>query len=144
MKIKDIPFESLKQLALRNQVMQGNPRNEEICIRAGKLQGGFDWDQTDHGRNFWKHIRKHEFNEARLIFDWDNPEIQYVKEEVFTPQPHYDNSNGSLYAIATTLGLNHWEFDIFKRLVRCRKKNQFKEDLQKIKDTIDIYLDEYQ
>ena len=58
-------------------------------------------------------------------------------------QAHYNNENGSLYKIATDLGLNHWEFDIFKRLVRCRKKNQFKEDLQKIKDTIDIYLNEY-
>ncbi|MDV3882885.1 hypothetical protein CMU04_06080 [Elizabethkingia anophelis] len=60
-----------------------------------------------------------------------------------SPQPHYDNSNGSLYKLATELNLNHWEFDILKRLVRCRKKGQFKQDLQKIKDTIDIYLNEY-
>lgn len=59
------------------------------------------------------------------------------------PQPHYDNSNGSLFSLAEQLGLNHWEFDILKRLVRCRKKGQFKEDLQKIKDTCDIYLREY-
>lgn len=58
------------------------------------------------------------------------------------PQPHYDNSNGSLFQLAEQLGLNHWEFDILKRLVRCRKKGQFKEDLQKIKDTCDIYLNE--
>ncbi|HFI4796550.1 TPA: hypothetical protein ACGQK4_002269 [Elizabethkingia anophelis] len=60
-----------------------------------------------------------------------------------SPQPHYDNSNGSLYKLATELNLNHWEFDILKRLVRCRKKGQFKQDLQKIKDTIDIYINEY-
>ena len=59
------------------------------------------------------------------------------------PQPHYNNSNGSLFQLAEQLGLNHWEFDILKRLVRCRKKGQFKEDLQKIKDTCDIYLQEY-
>lgn len=79
-------------------------------------------------------------------------EVKYIAEkpkqyqigiDTFNPQPHYNNENGSLYKIATDLGLNHWEFDIFKRLVRCRKKNQFKEDLQKIKDTIDIYLNEY-
>lgn len=64
-------------------------------------------------------------------------------KETFNPQPHYDNSKGSLYKVATDLNLNHWEFDIFKRLVRCRKKGQFKQDLQKIKDTIDIYIDEY-
>lgn len=79
-------------------------------------------------------------------------EVKYIAEkpnqynigiDTFNPQPHYNNENGSLYKIANNLGLNHWEFDIFKRLVRCRKKNQFKEDLQKIKDTIDIYLNEY-
>lgn len=62
---------------------------------------------------------------------------------VFNPQSHYDNSSGSLFKIAEELGLNHWEFDIFKRLVRCRKKNQFEQDLQKIKDTVDIYLNEF-
>ena len=65
------------------------------------------------------------------------------QSEVFNPQPHYDNSKGSLYKVASDLELNHWEFDIFKRLVRCRKKNQFKQDLEKIKDTIDIYIKEY-
>ena len=60
-----------------------------------------------------------------------------------SPQPHYDNSSGSLFSLAEQLQLNHWEFDILKRLVRCRKKGQFKEDLQKIKDTCDIYLQEY-
>lgn len=79
-------------------------------------------------------------------------EVKYIAEkpkqynigiDTFNPQPHYNNENGSLYKIANDLGLNHWEFDIFKRLVRCRRKNQFKEDLQKIKDTIDIYLNEF-
>lgn len=59
-----------------------------------------------------------------------------------SPQPHYDNSKGSLFQLAEQLQLNHWEFDILKRLVRCRKKGQFKEDLQKIKDTCDIYIKE--
>ena len=62
---------------------------------------------------------------------------------VFSPQPHYDNTNGSLYAVAERLGLNAYEFDILKRVCRCRKKGQFKEDLQKIKDTVDLYLAEH-
>lgn len=82
-------------------------------------------------------------------------EYTYLSEQAFiefmglsdttdtkAPQPHYNNSNGSLFQLAEQLGLNHWEFDILKRLVRCRKKGQFKEDLQKIKDTCDIYLKE--
>lgn len=65
------------------------------------------------------------------------------KIQVFNPQPHYDNTNGSLYAAAERMGLNAYEFDILKRICRCRKKGRFKEDLQKIKDTVDIYLAEY-
>lgn len=57
---------------------------------------------------------------------------------------HYDNSNGSLYLFAENQGLNAWEFDIIKRITRCRKKGQFKDDLEKTKRVIDLYLDEYE
>ena len=57
--------------------------------------------------------------------------------------PHYDNKNGSLYKIAGNLGLNAYEFDILKRIARCRKKGQFEQDLQKIKDTVDLYIKEH-
>ena len=59
-----------------------------------------------------------------------------------TPK-HYDNSNGSLYLFAEQQGLNPWEFDIIKRIVRSRKKGNFIEDLQKTKVVIDLYLKEY-
>jgi len=57
---------------------------------------------------------------------------------------HYDNSNGSLYLFAENQGLNAWEFDIIKRITRCRKKGQFKDDLEKTKRVIDLYLKEYE
>lgn len=57
---------------------------------------------------------------------------------------HYDNSNGSLYLFAQQQGLNAWEFDCIKRLVRCRKKGQFKEDLEKTIRVIELYLKEYE
>ena len=56
---------------------------------------------------------------------------------------HYNNNNGSLYQLAEQLDLNAWEFDILKRICRCRKKGQFAEDLQKIIDTIELYKKEY-
>lgn len=68
---------------------------------------------------------------------------EHLIKEVSNPQQHYDNSKGSLYKLADELNLNHWEFDILKRLVRCRKKGQFEQDLNKIKDTVDIYLREF-
>jgi hypothetical protein len=56
---------------------------------------------------------------------------------------HYDNTNGSLYLFAEQQGLNAWEFDIIKRVVRCREKGQFKEDLEKTIRVIELYLKEH-
>lgn len=61
----------------------------------------------------------------------------------FKAPVHYDNSKGSLYKFAEDHDLNAYEFDLIKRLVRCRKKGNFREDLQKTKFLIDLYLKEY-
>lgn len=55
---------------------------------------------------------------------------------------YYDNSKGSLYQFAEDQKLNCWEFDIIKRVVRCRKKGNFIQDLEKTKFLIDLYLKE--
>ena len=68
-------------------------------------------------------------------------EIISYKEEIQTPK-HYDNSKGSIYQFCENQNLNSYEFDIIKRVVRCRKKGNFKEDLQKTKHLIDLYLKE--
>lgn len=59
-----------------------------------------------------------------------------------TPK-YYDNSKGSLYQFAEHHKLNAWEFDIIKRVVRCREKGNFIEDLEKTKKVIDLYLKEF-
>ena len=70
--------------------------------------------------------------------------FEFPKSESTDEAPkHYDNSNGSLYLFADKQGLNTWEFDIVKRIVRCRKKGNFKEDLEKTKFLIDLYLKEW-
>lgn len=56
---------------------------------------------------------------------------------------HYKNDKGSLYQFAEDHSLNSWEFDLIKRIVRCRKKGQFKEDIEKTKFLLDLYLKEY-
>jgi len=56
---------------------------------------------------------------------------------------HYNNDNGSLYKFAQDHNLNAWEFDLVKRIVRCRKKGQFQEDMEKTKNLINLYLKEY-
>ena len=55
---------------------------------------------------------------------------------------HYNNTNGSLYLFANQHELNAYEFDIIKRIARCRKKGQFKEDLEKTIRVIELYLKE--
>jgi hypothetical protein len=54
----------------------------------------------------------------------------------------YYQGNDSLYKFAEEWGLNSYEFDIIKRIVRCRHKGTFEHDLSKTKDLIDIYLKE--
>jgi hypothetical protein len=56
-------------------------------------------------------------------------------------QSHYKGKD-SLYKFAEDWGLNSYEFDIVKRIVRCRHKGCFQQDLEKTKDLIDIYLKE--
>ena len=61
------------------------------------------------------------------------------KYEAKTPH-HYDNSKGSIYQFCDNQNLNSYEFDIIKRVTRCRKKGNFREDLEKTKILIDLYL----
>ena len=65
-----------------------------------------------------------------------------TKEVPGTPS-YYDNSKGSLYQFAEHHKRNAWEFDIVKRVVRCRQKGNFIEDLEKTKKVIDLYLKEF-
>ena len=58
-------------------------------------------------------------------------------------QSHYRGKD-SLYKFAEEWALNSYEFDIIKRIVRCRHKGSFHHDLTKTKDLIDIYLREQQ
>ena len=58
-------------------------------------------------------------------------------------ESHYKGTN-SLYKFAKEWKLNAYEFDIIKRIVRCRHKGSFEDDLRKTKNVIDIYLKEYE
>ena len=72
--------------------------------------------------------------------------INQAKEDVtnlgIKKDKHYDNSKGSIYEFCENQKLNAYEFDIIKRITRCRKKGNFEEDLQKTKRVIDLYLKE--
>jgi len=70
--------------------------------------------------------------------EWDELESKVLNNN------HYDNSKGSLYQFAEDKDLNSYEFDIVKRVVRCRKKGNFIQDLEKTKFLIDLYINEYE
>ena len=67
-----------------------------------------------------------------------------IEFDTFKTPAHYDNTNGSLYLFAEQQGLNAWEFDILKRVVRSRKKGNFIEDLDKTIKVIELYKKEYE
>ena len=88
-------------------------------------------------------MRDPDVESASLIGDWDFFQFKINKTYDDIHDTHYDNSNGSLYKFAEDHKLNAWEFDIIKRVVRCRNKGQFTSDLEKTKRVIDLYLKEY-
>lgn len=55
---------------------------------------------------------------------------------------HYNNTNGSLYLFASQHELNAYEFEVIKRIVRCRKKGEWITDLEKTIRVIELYLKE--
>ena len=55
---------------------------------------------------------------------------------------HYNNENGSLYLFANQHELNAYEFEVIKRIVRCRKKGEWITDLEKTIRVIELYLKE--
>ena len=54
----------------------------------------------------------------------------------------YYKGKDSLYKFSDEWQLNSYEFDIIKRIVRCRHKGVFHQDLQKTIDVIKIYSKE--
>ena len=57
---------------------------------------------------------------------------------------HYNNKNGSLYKFANDHDLNAWEFDVIKRTVRCRKKGDWLNDINKTIKVLELYKQEYE
>jgi hypothetical protein len=119
MKISELP-KDVKKKALK---YQKNEKDKMYNKKTDDLVDAFDWEETKEGVSYW--------------IDWDDKEIEKT-------QPHYDNTNGSLYKFANDQNLNSWEFDVVKRIVRCRKKGEFETDLKKTIEVINLYLKEYE
>ena len=68
-------------------------------------------------------------------------EMKDNSKETTTPE-HYNNTNGSLYLFAEQHKLNAWEFEVIKRIVRCRKKGEFLSDIDKTIKVLELYREE--
>ena len=121
MKISELPAE-IREKALE---YQKNEVRKNYDKDTDDLRIAFMWENTEEDYDFWHKWHKKPF----------------VKQE---PPAHYDNSNGSIYKFCNDQKLNSYEFDLIKRIVRCRKKGSFIEDLQKTKDLIDLYMKEHE
>jgi hypothetical protein len=121
MKISELP-EEVRELALRYRI-NGNDN----------LRAAFAWAKTEEGTDYWG--------------QWYDRQPSYtdnlISNLILKEEPkHYDNSKGSLYKFCDEHELNSYEFDIIKRVMRCRKKGLFLEDLEKTKFAIDLYIKE--
>lgn len=80
--------------------------------------------------------------DTKLKQRFGNPEKQ--PEEVFNPEPHYNNQHGSLYKIAEQRGWNSYVFDVVKRLDRAGKKenNPVEQEIDKTINLLKLWKQE--
>jgi hypothetical protein len=125
MKISQLPA----AIRIKARENQANCKLRSYNKSTDDLATSFDWSNTVEGHYFWD--------------DWYSKDCLegLVKTTVQEPK-HYDNTNGSLYKFCEDHDLNTYEFDIIKRVMRCRKKGTFLEDLEKTKFLIDLYIKE--
>ena len=109
--------------------------SENDVYLTKKNHGGYSHElDIDDIKAHFKPIDKEEITQTA--------KLQSVTD--FQTPNHYDNSKGSIYQFCENQNLNSYEFDIIKRVVRSREKGNFKEDLEKTKHLIDLYLKEYE
>jgi hypothetical protein len=113
----------------------------KVKVKKAKKQDA--WYDMHIGRTF-EVVGTDDYSGTYAVLVRDSIKYIYSDDvDVVKEDEHYDNSNGSLYKFAEDHQLNSYEFDIVKRIVRCRNKNQFESDLEKTKRVIDLYLKEF-
>jgi hypothetical protein len=121
MKISELP-EEVRDFALKNRVNDSD-----------NLRSAFVWANTKEGDDYWQ----------KWYDSKPSCKNNLISNVILKEEPkYYDNSKGSLYKFCDEHELNSYEFDIIKRVMRCRKKGLFLEDLEKTKFLIDLYIKE--
>lgn len=136
----EITKENIKELVGRRFVPSIKYGWDGIILEIGEREAIIKYSDEKLNSNIWNETLMSQINSGDWIL---LPKAEINNEDKPTPQ-HYDNTNGSLYLFAEQHGLNAWEFDILKRVVRCRKKGEFETDLKKTIEVINLYLKEYE
>jgi hypothetical protein len=113
--------------------------SNEFCIQAKKF--GFDQYKINQGliAEFLHKNCKQGVTKRR----WKKKIINNIKTEKPMMKPnYYNNTNGSLYKFAEDNNLNSYEFEVIKRIVRCRKKGEWITDIEKTIEVLEIYKKE--
>lgn len=93
MLIKDLP-EEIRVLALKNQVAQGNLENLEADLNKGSDCGGFWWDESSEGFEYWSDINKGNFGRVFDLISY----FEYLKDKMEESEEQYVfKYNGVLY-----------------------------------------------
>lgn len=171
MKIKELKTDHprIYELAMLRQKEAGNEANDDVDLGNVTCEGGFSWDKAIEGWDFWNSIYDYDLNVFYRKYPHTNdlplinPEMLEMKDpinkawhdkfarplptidplptEIKTPE-YYDNSNGSLYKLATERNWNPYLFDIVKRLERGGKKDPLKQEIEKSIAVLQLWLKE--
>lgn len=132
--LEGFPKEVVK-LMLKRQVEQGNEKNvsafEEHSI-AGKGYGGFGWDDTYEGYDFWCHVI---LNKKFNLFFEKYPKKKKNKKGVRdynVGKSDYSKHSIQPWDIWIEYDLNPFDADIIKRVLRQKEGEDRKLDYEKI------------
>ncbi|HEX4888568.1 MAG TPA: DUF3310 domain-containing protein [Luteibaculaceae bacterium] len=140
------PF--VKELMLKRQEEQGNPRDWSVferSLKINKKSGGFDWYLTPE-RDVWHEAIWHEAIEKgnfQPLYDFHgyNPEADPVEKSPDTPA-HYQNGKIQPIDFIADQGLDFLEGNVVKYICRYKQKDGIK-DLLKAKDYLQRIIDNF-
>jgi len=67
--IKERGYPIIYNWAIENQSNQGNMANMYLCVKVGKVEGGFEWGDTPEGYEFWEFVSCGEFVQAMELIN---------------------------------------------------------------------------
>lgn len=108
---KELPVE-IRELMLKRQVEQGNPRDESVFereIMSNSCMGGFYWDITPEGSDFW----------IKILFFGDISHFYSDISHFYTMYPKTEQPQQDIYGLQTT-------FNDVVMLVSSDKNNWYK------------------